>query len=161
MSLLFRVGLVWIVFGLVAGLLLRGTGWRRGVAFGFSFVPLFGHLLYLVAYTLRGAVNLGTELVVFLGIALVLAVVVGMASWRYTTRKPGQLALVPLGLALVYAAPLLGYSSVLQTDTLRLDSISVVVFVGATLFVSSALATYAAGRRAREADLAVQPRRKR
>ena len=154
MSLLLRVGVVWIVLGLVAGLLLRGSGWRRGVAFAISFLPLLGHLLYLVAYTLRGANDLTNELLIFVGLVFGLAVVVGVVGWRYTTRRPGRTALVPLGLSLVYAVPLLWFSGVLQTDRLRLDSISVVVFVGATLFVVSALATYATGRRARGSVLA-------
>lgn len=149
MSLLFRVGLVWIVVGLVAGLLLRRTGWRRGLAFAFGFAPLLGHLLYLVAYTMRGASDLSPELAVFLGVTLLLAVGVGVVGWRATTRQPGRIALVPLATSLVYAAPLLWFSDVLQTDAFRLDSISVLLFVGATLFVSSALATYATGRRAR------------
>ena len=109
-------------------------------------MPLVGHLLYLVAYTLRGAADLTTKLSVFVGVAVALAVVVGTVSWRYTRRKPRRTALVPVGLGLVYAAPLLWFADVLQSATLRLDSISVLMFVGATLFVASALLTYSAGR---------------
>ncbi len=160
MSLLFRVGLVWVVLGLVAGLLLRRVGWRRGLAFAASFAPLLGHLVYLVAYTLRGAADLTTELLIFLGVTFLLAVAVGVASWRYVKRKPGRMALVPLGLGLAYAAPLLWFSSVLQTDTVRLDSVAVLVFLGATLFVVSALATYATGRRPRGSAVVAPGKRK-
>lgn len=146
MTLLVRIGFVWIILGLVLGLLLRRLGWRRKVAFGVSFLPWLGHLLYVVAYTLRGADDLSTRLSVFVAVSLVLGVAVGLAAWRYTTGNPKRMPLVPLGLGLVYALPLLWFSSVLQARTLRLDSISVALFVGATLFMSSALLTYTVQR---------------
>lgn len=158
MTLLVRIGFVWIILGLLLGMLLRRLGWRRKIAFGVSFLPWLGHLLYVIAYTLRGADDLSTRLWVFVAISLVAGVGVGLAAWHYTTRNPKRMPLVPLGLGLVYALPLLWFSSVLQARTLRLDSISVAVFVGATLFVSSALLTYTL-QHPRGSVLAERPRR--
>ena len=146
MTLLVRIGFVWIILGLLLGMLLRRLGWRRKVAFGVSFLPWLGHLLYVVAYTLRGADDLLTRLSVFVGVSFVVVFVIGVAAWRYTTGNPKRMPLVPLSLGLVYALPLLWFSSMLQARTLRLDSLSVVAFVGATLFVSSALLTYTVQR---------------
>lgn len=152
MTLLWRIGALWLALGLVAGLVLRGQlPWRRLPQLYLAVaLPWLAHLLYTVFFTLNNTSGLGTPLAIFAGSSLVLGTAVLLAVWR-AWRPSARLALAPLGLVLAHLAPLLVFSRALRraglgNAGLGMDALPMVVFLGASLFLASLLFAYTAGR---------------
>ena len=152
MTLLWRIGALWLALGLVAGLVLRGQlPWRRlPQLYLVAALPWLAHLVYTVFFTLNNTSGLGTPLAIFAGSSLVLGTAVLLAAWR-AWRPSARLALAPLGLVLAHVAPLLVFSRVLRraglgNAGLGMDALPLAIFLGASLFLAGLLFAYSAGR---------------
>ncbi len=153
MRLLSRIAIIWVVLGLVVGLVLRGQlSWRRlGALYALSALPWLAHLVYVVFYTLDNASGLALPLTLFALSSLVLGTLTLFLGWRFWRKTPLRLSFAPLLLALAHAPPLLVFSRALQSAGLGnaglgMDAIPMVAFICAALFVASLLFAFTLGR---------------
>lgn len=147
MSLLVRIVIIWIILGLIVGFVLRGQlGARRlGLVYSLSLLPWLGHLAYVAFYTLERSNALGMQLIILAISSAVLALVSFWSGRRFAWTRPSRLALVPIGIALLYAVPLIWYGMALRAQSIGMDSIPAAILAGATLFVSSILSVFTLG----------------
>ena len=149
MSLLVRIAIIWIILGLVIGFILRRQlgAERLGLVYSLSLLPWLGHLAYVVFYTLERSDALGMQLIILAVSSAVLALVSFWSGRRFAWTRPSRLALVPIGIALLYAVPLIWFGMALRAQSIGMDSIPAAILVGATLFVSSILTIFTLGIR--------------
>jgi hypothetical protein len=144
MNLLLRLALLWIVLGLVVGIVLRsqfkGRAW---IPFVLSFTPWLVHMLYVIWYTLGNTDLLNTSLLIFVLLSLLVAIGVMWVGYRSLQRNGTTVLLTPILQALIYGlGPLFWFMTVLREQEIAMDSIPAAMFVGGTLFVSSMLLSF-------------------
>lgn len=151
MSLLVRIAIVWIILGLIVGFILRRQlgAQRLGLVYSLSLLPWLSHMAYIIFYALERSGDLGTEIIIFAVSSAVLALVGFWSGRRFAWAQPSRLSLVPIGIALIYAVPLIWFRIALRAQSIGMDAIPTAVLVGATLFVSSVLAVFTVGLRRR------------
>lgn len=149
MGLLVRITVIWIIFGVIVGFVLRLQlgAQRLGLVYSLSLLPWLGHLAYVIYYTLGHSSTLGTQLIILVVSSAVLVLVSFWSGRRFAWTQPSSLALVPIGIALLYAIPLIWFSMALRSQSIGMDSIPAAILIGASLFVSSILAIFTLGMR--------------
>jgi hypothetical protein len=140
MRLLLRIALVWIVLGLLVGVVLRTRNTRLRPLLVLSFVPWLLHQLYSLV-TLEFTLP-NPQLILFLGISLLLTLIAAGLAWFYAKRSSPALASLPFLHAVAYSLLLWTLAEFTQTDGLGLNTISWVVFASSVLFMTSLLFSY-------------------
>jgi len=148
-SILIRITVIWIILGLIMGFVLRRQlgPQRLGLVYSLSLLPWLGHLAYVIFYTLGHSDTLGMQLIILAVTSAILALVGFWSGRRFAWTQPSSLAFVPIGIALLYAVPLIWFGMALRAQSIGMDSIPAAILVGATLFVSSILAIFTLGMR--------------
>ncbi|MGL4609300.1 MAG: hypothetical protein ACRCYY_06390 [Trueperaceae bacterium] len=141
MRLLTRIAVIWIVLGLLTGLVLRTRkpetlGWL--LALGFA--PWLFHVLYCLLFL--GLELRTVQLALFLGISGLLTLLAGLVAKIFASTRSTQLAALPLFHGIVYSLFLFIFARIYELSQLGLNTISWTVFGSGILFVTSLLFSY-------------------
>ena len=97
--IILRLALVWLLMGFALGLVARGLFRDRLklIPFALTFLPWLIHLLYLIdKFSL---VLMQTQLLIFVGVSVALALLVFWVGFRSIGRRGRSLSLLPILLA--------------------------------------------------------------
>ena len=142
MRLLFRFGVLALLFGFITGLITRralGTQ-RIPEVLLVTLLPWLAHLIYVLRRViLVDGFNLGVILVALLSLAVAVALL--LIAPRFYRLQPVRVAAVPVVLALLHGLILLAWSSALSFSLST--TLAAVAFICGTLFFSAGLWAYA------------------
>ncbi len=142
MNILFRLAIVWLLMGFALGLVARGLFRDRLklIPFALTFLPWLIHLLYLI--DLFALTISQTQLMLFVGVSVAIALLVFWVGFRSIGRRGRSLSLLPILLAVLYNLGPVNWLSEVVNQSLGLSYVPTLLFIAGTLMVFSLLFSY-------------------
>ena len=142
MSILVRLAIVWLLMGFALGLVARGLCKDRLklIPFAFSFLPWLIHLLYLIK--IFAVVLNQTQLIIFVGSSVAIALFVFWVGLRSIGRAGRSLSLLPILLFFFYGFGPVSWLPQFVGQDLALSYVPTLLLAAGTLSAFSMLFSY-------------------